>query len=116
MGGETIVFGRYRLDEQVGAGGTGTVWKSTDQLLHQTVALKRVCVTALSPTQAQLARDRALREARLAAQLRGHPHVVAVYDVLAEDTDIWLVMEYLPARTLAQIVKTGGPLSPGETA
>jgi len=116
MGEQTLVFGRYRLDEQVGAGGMGAVWKSTDQLLHQTVALKRVCVTALSPTQAQLAKDRALREARLAAQLRGHPHVVAVYDVLAEDTDIWLVMEYLPAQTLAQIVKTDGPLSPGETA
>jgi serine/threonine protein kinase len=113
---ETVVFGRYRLDEQIGAGGMGVVWRSTDQLLQQTVALKRVSFAALGADQAQLTRDRALREARLAAQLRGHPHVVAVYDVLVDNSDIWLVMEYLPAHSLADIVKTDGPLGAGEAA
>lgn len=93
----TVVFDRYQLHEQVGAGGAGVVWRATDERLQQTVALKRVPVTGLEGRQAQLTRDRALREARLAAQLRGHPHVVAVYDVLVDDGDIWLVMEYVPA-------------------
>jgi serine/threonine protein kinase len=113
---ETVVFARYRLHEQVGAGGMGVVWRSTDQLLQQTVALKRIPLAALGADQAQLARDRALREARLAAQLRGQPHVVSVYDVLIDDNDIWLVMEYLPACSLTDIVKTDGPLDPGEVA
>ncbi len=112
----TVVFGRYRLHEQVGAGGAGVVWRATDELLHQTVALKRVTVTGLDDGQTQLTRDRALREARLAAQLRGHPHVVAVYDVLVDDGDIWLVMEYLPARSLGEILAAQGPLDRGEVA
>lgn len=92
------------------------VWKATDQRLHQTVALKRITATGLDGMQAQLTRDRALHEARLAAQLRGHPHVVAVYDVLIVDDDIWLVMEYLPVRSLSEILRTRGPLDCGEVA
>ncbi len=116
MNVETVVFGRYRLHEQIGAGGAGVVWRATDERLHQTVALKRVTVTGLDDEQAQLTLDRALREARLAAQLRGHPHVVAVYDVLVDDGDIWLVMEYLPARSLREILDDQGPLDRGEVA
>ena len=100
-----VVFHRYQLHEQIGAGGAGRVWKATDQLLHQTVALKRVTVTGLDAEEARLTRDRALREARLAAQLRGHPHVVAVYDALIDDADIWLVMEYLPAHSLRELLE-----------
>ncbi len=92
------------------------VWRATDELLHQTVALKRVTVTGLGNEQAQLTPDRALPEARLAAQLCGHPHVVAVYDVLVDDGDIWLVMEYLPARSLREILDDQGPLDCGEVA
>lgn len=90
----SVVFDRYLLPEQIGA---GVVWKAGNQILHQTVAIKRIPVAGLDDDQAQLTRDRALREARLAAQLRGHPHVVTVYDVLVDD-GIWLVMEYLPAQ------------------
>ncbi|HKR48784.1 MAG TPA: choice-of-anchor C family protein [Pseudonocardiaceae bacterium] len=116
MSVETVVFGRYRLHEQIGAGGAGVVWRATDELLHQTVALKRVTATGPDDEQAQLTLDRVLREARLAAQLRGHPHVVAVYDVLVDDGDIWLVMEYLPARSLREILDDQGPLDRSEVA
>ncbi|MGH3899660.1 MAG: serine/threonine-protein kinase [Pseudonocardiaceae bacterium] len=109
---ETVVFDRYLLHEQVGAGGTGVVWRTTDRLLDQTVALKRVPFATLDDEQARLTRDRALREARLAAQLRGHPHVIAVYDVLVDDGDIWLVMEYVPARSLRELLRSHGRLDP----
>lgn len=46
-----VVFGRYLLVEQIGAGGSGVVWKATDQLLHQTVALKRVPFADLDDAQ-----------------------------------------------------------------
>ncbi|MGH3940812.1 MAG: protein kinase domain-containing protein [Pseudonocardiaceae bacterium] len=116
MNSGTVVFDRYELHEQIGAGGTSVVWRATDQLLHQIVALKRISFAALGGGQAQLIRDRALREARLAAQLRSHPNVVAVYDVLVDQGDIWLVMEYLPARSLRDILNTDGPLDPAEVA
>lgn len=112
-----VIFRRYELHEQLGAGGAGTVWRATDQLLHQTVALKRVTVTGLDPEEARLTRDRALREARLAVQLRSHPHVVAVYDALIDAADIWLVMEYLPARSLRELLADAdGPLDHAEVA
>ncbi len=112
MNAETAVFDRYQLHEQIGAGGMGVVWKATDQLLRQTVALKHVAFHTQDTQQAQLTRDRTLREARLAAQLRGHPHVVSVYDALVDDGDIWLVMEYLPARSLSELLRNHGKLDP----
>lgn len=116
MDSGSVVFGRYLLLEKIGAGSAGVVWKATDQQLHQTVALKRVPFAGLDGEQARLTRDRALREARLAAALRSHPHVVTVYDVLADDSDIWLVMEYLPARSLSELLRTEGPLAPVNAA
>ncbi|MGH3930047.1 MAG: serine/threonine-protein kinase [Pseudonocardiaceae bacterium] len=116
MNAETAVFDRYQLHDQIGAGGMGVVWKATDQLLRQTVALKHVAVSTQDTAQAQLTRDRALREARLAAQLRGHPHVVSVYDALVDDGDIWLVMEYLPARSLGELLRIHGRLDPLQVA
>ncbi|MGQ0777461.1 MAG: serine/threonine-protein kinase [Pseudonocardiales bacterium] len=116
MNAEAAVFGRYQLHEQIGAGGMGVVWKATDQLLRQTVALKHVSFSSQDAEQAQLTRDRTLREARLAAQLRGHPHVVSVYDALVDDGDIWLVMEYLPARSLGELLRIHGRLDPFRVA
>ena len=59
--------------------------------------------------------DRALREARSAAGLH-HPHVVAVFDAVEEDGRTWLVMEYVPSRTLAEILAAEGPLEPRRVA
>jgi len=116
MNPETVVFDRYQLHEQIGAGGMGTVWRATDQLLSQTVALKHVSFPTLDAGLAQLTRDRTLREARLAARLRGHPHVIAVYDVLVDNGGIWLVMEYLPARSLGELLRLHGRLDPVQVA
>ncbi|MGQ0777450.1 MAG: serine/threonine-protein kinase [Pseudonocardiales bacterium] len=112
----SVVLGRYHLHEQVGTGGSGMVWRATDQLLHQLVALKRVSFAGLDDEQARLTRNRALREARLAAQLNAHPRVITVYDVRVEDGDIWLVMEYLPSRTLRELLHTHGRLDPTAAA
>ncbi|MGH3696606.1 MAG: choice-of-anchor C family protein [Pseudonocardiaceae bacterium] len=112
MSAGAVVLDRYQLHEKVGSGGMGVVWRATDQLLHQQVALKRVSFGALVDEYAQLTRDRTLREARLAAQLRGHPNVIAVYDVLLDDGDIWLVMEYLPSHSLHELIRAHQRLDP----
>lgn len=111
----SVVFGRYRLVERIGVGGSGEVWRAADLLLDQPVVLKRVCLAGVG-YRAELNRQRALREARIAARLRHHQHVVATYDVRIDDDDVWLVQEYLPSRSLAQLLRQQGPLSPGRAA
>lgn len=106
-----LVADRYRLLNQVGVGAMGTVWLATDQRLNRQVALKQVVLEpGLDPRQASEARQRILREGRIAARLQ-HPHAVAIYDVTMQDGEPWLVMEYLRARTLAAVLTMDGPLA-----
>jgi serine/threonine protein kinase len=79
-----------------------------DELLGRQVALKRI---GLAPGEDHTDVARADREAQLSARLH-HPHVVAVFDVVAEpDTgERWLVMEYIDGTTLAELVRAGRPL------
>jgi eukaryotic-like serine/threonine-protein kinase len=98
----SVLAGRYRLDEKVGAGGMGVVWRATDLELRRVVAIKQT-------TDAR-------REARIGAGL-AHPNVIGVFDVIGgEDDARLLVMEYLPSRTLAQVLREDGPLPPDEAA
>jgi serine/threonine protein kinase len=90
----------------------GAVWLGQDEVLGRQVALKRV---GFGPGQDDLDLDRAEREARLAARLN-HPHVVAVYDLVVEGDDRWLVMEYVAGATLAELVRRDGPLTPDQAA
>jgi WD40 repeat protein/serine/threonine protein kinase len=95
----------YELLEVRGLGGFGTVYRSFDDKLHRIVAIK-----VLSPLLAasSTARQRFLREARLAAAVR-HEHVVDIHAV--EELPVpYLVMEYIDGQTLQQKVDKGGPL------
>ncbi|MEJ2868988.1 serine/threonine-protein kinase [Actinomycetospora sp. OC33-EN08] len=91
---------RYRIVRFVARGGMGEVYEARDETLETTVALKRVGFAGLPDDEASVARARVLREARLAARLRGVPQVVATYDVVESGDDVWLVLEYVPSRTL----------------
>ena len=105
------IAGRYTLDREIGRGGMGAVWLGTDRVLGRQVALKRLGLAGVGSTDL----DRAEREARLAARLN-HPHVVAVFDLVMEGEDHWLVMEYVEGRTLSELVRQDGALSPDEAA
>ena len=107
-----MIAGRYTLVSEVGRGGMGVVWRGVDEVLERDVALKRV---GMSPGGVSPDLARAEREARLAASLN-HPNVVAVFDLVTENDEQWLVMEYVDNRTLAQVVREEGPLSPDEAA
>jgi serine/threonine protein kinase len=58
MAAGSVVFDRYRLEERIGAGGMGVVWRATDLLLDQPVALKRVSLAGVDDQHAELTRDR----------------------------------------------------------
>ncbi|HEY3530265.1 MAG TPA: serine/threonine-protein kinase [Nocardioides sp.] len=107
-----VVAGRYDLEREVGRGGMGSVWLARDTVLGREVALKRV---GLMPGAQLPDLQRAEREARLAARLN-HPHVVAVFDLVEDDDETWLVMEYVEGITLAAFVKRDGALIPDEAA
>jgi serine/threonine protein kinase len=90
----------------------GTVWRARDELLNRDVAVKEiVCPLYFSEAEREATRRRAVREAQMAARFR-HPNVVGIYDILEEDDRPWIVMEYLPYRSLRDIVREDGPLPP----
>jgi hypothetical protein len=90
----------------------GAVWLGRDEVLGRAVAMKRIGMT---PGASAPDLERAGREARLAARL-SHPHVVAVFDLVEEATEHWLVMEYVEGSTLAQLVRDRGALDPDQAA
>jgi serine/threonine protein kinase len=111
-----LVAGRYRLQSQIGGGGMGAVWLAQDELLGRRVALKQVLTAAgVSAAEADQQRQRALREGRIAARL-SHPHAISVYDVALEHGQPWLVMEYLPSRSLAAVLSEDGVLRVDQAA
>jgi len=114
-----IIAGRYRLLDQVGSGGMGHVWLAHDQRLDCDVALKEIRFRTVpeggEEHESRIARARA--EARHAAVLRGHPHVVTVHDVLEYEGLPWIVMEYVAgAEDLRAWLARRGPLAPDECA
>jgi tRNA A-37 threonylcarbamoyl transferase component Bud32 len=110
-----VVAGRYRLRELVGTGGMGAVWRASDELLGREVALKRVRLADQPTADVELARERIMREARIAAALH-HPHIVSIFDVVLEDGEPWLVLEFLPSRSLGSVLTERGTLPPVEVA
>lgn len=107
-----LVSGRYRLLAQIAGGGMGTVWRARDELLGRQVAVKQIVPPAGADEElVDQQRQRALREGRIAARL-SHPHAISVYDVATDGGSPWLVMEYLPSRSLAQVLADDGTLRP----
>ncbi|OLF11392.1 serine/threonine protein kinase, partial [Actinophytocola xinjiangensis] len=111
-----MVAGRYRLQEQVGSGAMGVVWKAEDQRLGRVVAIKHLVVRyALSDSNSEETRRRAMREARIAARLQ-HRNAIAMFDVTEHQGDPCLVMEFLPSRSLSAVLAERGTLPPAEVA
>ncbi len=102
VGPEYLVAGRYRLKSKLGGGGMGAVWLAHDRLLDREVAIKQVLSTAdLPEAEANQVREQIVHEGRVAAKL-SHDHAIAVYDVVLEAGEPWLVMEHLPSRSVAK--------------
>jgi len=111
-----LVAGRYRLGSRIGSGAMGIVWQAHDQRLHRIVAVKQLLLQpGLAASDADEAKRRAMREGRIAARLQ-HPHAIAVYDVAEDDGQPWLVMEYLPSKSLSTVLSERGTLSPRDVA
>jgi len=111
-----LIADRYALENPIGQGGMGLVWRARDNLLGREVAIKEVRVPPTVPdSERDSMRARVLREARAAARLN-HPGAVTLYDVINEQGHAFIVMELIHAPTLADVVDTEGPLDPRRAA
>ncbi|MEU6216850.1 serine/threonine-protein kinase [Streptomyces sp. NPDC047022] len=111
-----VIADRYQLQERIGRGGMGVVWRAHDRLLGRQVAVKELSLdTSRSAQEVQLQRERTLREARAVAQLR-HPHIIVVHDVVEHDGRPYIVMELIDGGSLAERIDTRGPVDAREAA
>ena len=104
-------LGRYRIEEKIGAGGMGEVFRAADLSLDRTVAIKVLPPWASSEP---VLVERFVREAKLASSLR-HPNIVTVHSIEEHDGVRFLVMEYVPGETLRAKLRRG-PLEAEEIA
>jgi serine/threonine protein kinase len=109
-GSGRLIGGRYRITRQLGAGGMGRVWLADDEMLRRRVAIKELALPhGLAVDERAVLRELTLREAQAAARV-GHPNVIRVFDVLHSEDRPWIVMEYVPSRSLLDLIVEAGPL------
>lgn len=102
-------LGRYRIEEELGSGAMGVVYRALDTDLKRTVAVK---VIGNAPED-EGTRAAVMREARAASALN-HPHICTVYEVGHTADCFYVVMEHVEGRTLNTLIPPDG-LSPGTT-
>ena len=103
---ERVLDGRYALEALVGSGGMADVYRAKDQLLERAVAVKILHQQYENDTEFI---TRFQREAKAAARIT-HPNIVNVYDVGVAEGRHYIVMEYVPGRTLKERIKEEGPV------
>jgi serine/threonine-protein kinase len=97
---------RYRPLRHLANGGMGAVWAAEDTILARTVAIKLLAPQFAGESRAV---RRFQREARAAATLSAHPHVVTIYDVGEHDGQPFIVMEHMAGGSLADELRRGRP-------
>lgn len=110
MATETII-GSYRIEERIGRGGMGVVYRGQHTKLPREVAIKSINPRAGDHDLRHM-RHRFEREAFIQSQL-DHPGIVKIYDYIVAEQTYYIVMEYVEGRSLAQLIKQegGAPLA-----
>jgi serine/threonine protein kinase len=108
------VAGRYQLVELIGSGAMGMVWRGEDKILGRVVAVKELLMPVnQGEEKVEEAKNRAMREARIAARLQ-HPNAISVFNVVEHEDRPWLIMEYLPSRSLSAKLHDDGSMTVDE--
>src|SRR4051794_27672075 len=94
----------------------GVVWEAWDERLERPVAVKQLrAQVGLTPDEAELAKNRAMREARITARLH-HRNAVPVFDVVEHEGQPCLIMQFVPSVPLSTVLRDAGTLTPAEAA
>lgn len=105
---EAGTLGRYRILNELGRGGCGIVYRAMDPSIGRVVAIKTILAKTESPAGQEL-RERFRREARSAGGL-SHPNIVTVHDFSDSGDPMFIAMELVEGRTLAEFM-SDGPLT-----
>jgi eukaryotic-like serine/threonine-protein kinase len=97
------VIRQYEFIRKIGSGGSGVVFLANDTLLQRPVVLKLLKRGAQTAEQVRATQ---LREARLASAI-DHPNVCAIYEVGEEDEEAYIVMQYIPGKSLDKVIAEG---------
>lgn len=90
----------YRLEDELGQGGMGRVYKAYDTTLDRTVVLKLLAPELIAE---EASRQRFLREARLASAL-DHANICTIYEIAESASQYFIAMQYIPGKTLKKMV------------
>ena len=105
-----MIANRYEVFKHIGQGGMADVFLAMDTILNREVAIKilrsELCTDPVSVVRFE-------REAQAATTL-SHPNIVEIYDVGEYKGHRYIVMEYVPGRTLKQVIRSRGSLEPDE--
>jgi serine/threonine-protein kinase len=103
MTGRTI--GKYRIGDQIGRGGMGTVYRATDETLHREVAIKAIHADILTPESLERFRAEAITLAKLT-----HPRIATIHELTPDGQTLLMVMEYISGETCEKLIARAGPL------
>ena len=99
--------GKYRIDGIIGRGAVGIVYKGFDETIGRPLAIKTLRVDAIAdPAHHEAVLKRFGQEARSAGQCL-HPNIVTVFDYVEQDGAPYIVMEYVDAGTLENVITSG---------
>ena len=110
--GPGVTFANHRIEEELGRGGMGVVYRAHELALDRVRALKVIADELASDPRFS---ERFRREARLAASVE-HPNVVAVHQAGEEDGRLYLSMSWVPGPDLGALVEAAGPLEPARAS
>jgi Tol biopolymer transport system component len=97
-------LGPYKIEAPLGAGGMGEVFRATDTRLHRNVAIKILLRDKIADSER---RQRFMQEARAASALN-HPNIVTLFDIANDSGTDYLVMEYVPGKSLDKCIGAKG--------
>lgn len=107
-------IGRYEVLETLARGGMGVVYKARDPLIDRVVAIKTLGM-GLSPIEAETFHRRFAREAKSAGKLN-HRNIITIHDMGESEEGAYIAMEYLPGRSLRDLLDAGAVLPPEKVA